>query len=65
MKYVDEFRRQDLAQKLSAAIHAEADPARQYNLMEFCGGHTHAIFRCACCRSAGSTMRSRWRATRG
>ena len=45
MKYVDEFRRQDLAQQLSAAIHAEVDPARQYNLMEFCGGHTHAIFR--------------------
>jgi hydrogenase expression/formation protein HypD len=45
VKYVDEFRRQDLAQQLSAAIHAEADPARQYNLMEFCGGHTHAIFR--------------------
>jgi hydrogenase expression/formation protein HypD len=45
MKYVDEFRRHDLAQTLSAAIHAEVDPHRQYNLMEFCGGHTHAIFR--------------------
>lgn len=45
MKYVDDFRRQDLAQRLSTAIHAEVDPARQYNLMEFCGGHTHAIFR--------------------
>ena len=45
MKYVDEFRRQDLAQKLAAAIVAEADPARRYHLMEFCGGHTHAIFR--------------------
>ena len=45
MKYVDEFRRQDLARKLSADIKREADPERQYNLMEFCGGHTHAIFR--------------------
>lgn len=45
MKYVDEFRRQDLAKKLSSAIHHEADSGRRYNLMEFCGGHTHAIFR--------------------
>ncbi len=45
MKYVDEFRRRDLAQKLAKDIAQEADPQRQYNLMEFCGGHTHAIFR--------------------
>ncbi len=45
IKYVDEFRRHDLAQLLSAAIKKESDPQRQYNLMEFCGGHTHAIFR--------------------
>ncbi|HHO69044.1 MAG TPA: hydrogenase formation protein HypD, partial [Gammaproteobacteria bacterium] len=45
MRYVEEFRRRDLAQKLAAAIAREADPARQYRLMEFCGGHTHAIFR--------------------
>ena len=45
MKYVEEFRRHDLAQILSAAIHKEVKPNRQYNLMEFCGGHTHAIFR--------------------
>lgn len=45
MKYVDEFRRHDLAQTLAAAIGKEVDPERQYNLMEFCGGHTHAIFR--------------------
>jgi len=45
VKYVDEFRRHDLAQKLSRAIHNEVDRGRQYNLMEFCGGHTHAIFR--------------------
>ena len=45
MKYVEEFRRHDLAQKLAAAIASEVEPGRQYNLMEFCGGHTHAIFR--------------------
>ncbi|ADC63706.1 hydrogenase formation protein HypD [Allochromatium vinosum] len=45
MKYIDEFRDQRLARQLAAAIAAEVDPARQYRLMEFCGGHTHAIFR--------------------
>ncbi|WP_260291236.1 hydrogenase formation protein HypD [Sedimenticola hydrogenitrophicus] len=45
MKYVDEFRAKSTAQKLSRAITAEADPERRYHLMEFCGGHTHAIFR--------------------
>jgi len=45
VKYVDEFRRQDLAKKVSRAIHNEVDRGRRYNLMEFCGGHTHAIFR--------------------
>ena len=45
MKYIEEFRQQDLAKKLSSAIHKEVNADRQYNLMEFCGGHTHAIFR--------------------
>ncbi|MCP5418394.1 MAG: hydrogenase formation protein HypD [Chromatiaceae bacterium] len=45
MKYVDEFRQQSLAQRLSAAIAAEVAAGRHYHLMEFCGGHTHAIFR--------------------
>ncbi|WP_457665132.1 hydrogenase formation protein HypD [Thiolapillus sp.] len=45
MKYVDEFRRQDLARKLSASIAQAVHPQREYRLMEFCGGHTHAIFR--------------------
>ncbi len=45
MKYVDEFREQGLAKKLAAAIALEADRRRSYHLMEFCGGHTHAIFR--------------------
>ena len=45
MKYIEEFRRRDLAQTLAAAIAREVDPGRDYRLMEFCGGHTHAIFR--------------------
>jgi hydrogenase expression/formation protein HypD len=45
VRYVDEFRDGRLAQTLAAAIRAELQPGRTYNLMEFCGGHTHAIFR--------------------
>mgnify|MGYP001822144450 FL=1 len=45
MKYIDEFRDRELAVKLQQSIEEEVEPARQYNLMEFCGGHTHAIFR--------------------
>ncbi|MDP2810495.1 MAG: hydrogenase formation protein HypD [Rhodocyclaceae bacterium] len=45
MKYVDEFRDGDLARGLAAAIAREARPERTYRLMEFCGGHTHAISR--------------------
>ncbi|MFC6689284.1 hydrogenase formation protein HypD [Jhaorihella thermophila] len=45
MKYVDEFRAPDLARALAAQIAAEAQPDREFRLMEFCGGHTHAIFR--------------------
>jgi hydrogenase expression/formation protein HypD len=45
VKFVDEFRDGDLARGLAAAIAREADASRRYNLMEFCGGHTHAISR--------------------
>ncbi len=45
MKYVDEYRDGALAQKIAAEIAREADPGRAYRLMEFCGGHTHAIAR--------------------
>jgi len=45
VKYVDEFRDRALARQLAGAIAAEAVPEREYRLMEFCGGHTHAIFR--------------------
>lgn len=45
MKYIDEFRDGTVARALAAAIAREADPGRVYHLMEFCGGHTHAISR--------------------
>ncbi len=45
MKYIDEFRDGSAARVVAERIAAEADPAREYRLMEFCGGHTHAIFR--------------------
>lgn len=45
MKYVDDFRDQSLARRLARALAAEAEQGREYRLMEFCGGHTHAIFR--------------------
>jgi hydrogenase expression/formation protein HypD len=45
MKYIDEYRDGDLARQIAVAIRAEADPARRYHFMEFCGGHTHAISR--------------------
>jgi len=45
MKYIEEFRDPVLAKNLSQSIVQEADPDRTYHLMEFCGGHTHAIAR--------------------
>jgi len=45
MKYIDEFRDGATARVLAAAIAREVDPRRTYHIMEFCGGHTHAISR--------------------
>lgn len=45
MKYIHEFRDGELARQIGARITAEADPSRNYDFMEFCGGHTHAISR--------------------
>ena len=48
MKYIDEFRDPALARKVIARIHATAErraTVRPIRLMEFCGGHTHAISR--------------------
>ncbi|MCR9138164.1 MAG: hydrogenase formation protein HypD [Alphaproteobacteria bacterium] len=45
MKYIREFRDGKLARRLGTAIANEVKADRRYHLMEFCGGHTHAIFR--------------------
>jgi len=45
VKYVDEYRDGRLARGIAGTIAREVDRAREYHLMEFCGGHTHAIAR--------------------
>ncbi len=45
MKYIDEFRDGELARGLIQQIKALTQPEHSYRLMEFCGGHTHAIHR--------------------
>ncbi len=43
MKFIDEFRRSDLAQALISRIHQRSRTSVRF--MEFCGGHTVTIFR--------------------
>lgn len=45
VRYIREFRSGTAAATLAHSIAAEVHPHRSYHLMEFCGGHTHAIFR--------------------
>ena len=45
MTFVREFRDGVTAAALARTIAAEVRADRDYHLMEFCGGHTHAIFR--------------------
>lgn len=45
MKYVDEFRDGALARGMAKTLAELVRPDRDYRLMEFCGGHTHAISR--------------------
>ncbi len=43
MKFIEEYRNSELARKLAHRIAKHT--TRQIRLMEFCGGHTHAIMR--------------------
>ncbi len=43
MKFIDEYRRGDIAQKLAAEIAKLTD--KPLKIMEVCGGHTHTIFK--------------------
>lgn len=45
MRYIQGFRDGRAAHALSRMIAEEVRSDRDYHLMEFCGGHTHAVFR--------------------
>ncbi len=45
MKYIDAFRNGQMAKALAHEIGLTVNRDRHYHFMEFCGGHTHAIFR--------------------
>ena len=45
MKFVDEFRSGELAQKLAHELAALVEPGRTLKIMEVCGGHTHTIYK--------------------
>ncbi|MBD3422513.1 MAG: hydrogenase formation protein HypD [Chitinivibrionales bacterium] len=45
MKYVDEYRTAERAQRLSSLLQSAIQFGRHYRFMEFCGGHTHALYR--------------------
>ena len=45
MRYIQGFRDGRAAHALSRLIAEEVQTDRDYHLMEFCGGHTHAVFR--------------------
>lgn len=46
MKYIAEFRDGAVAKKLAAQMARETEGrGRRYRLMEFCGGHTHSLWR--------------------
>lgn len=45
MRYIQGFRDGDAARALARLIAEESATGRDYHLMEFCGGHTHAVFR--------------------
>jgi hydrogenase expression/formation protein HypD len=43
MHLADDFRDPQLAERLLATLARQLMPGRTYRLMEFCGGHTHAL----------------------
>jgi hydrogenase expression/formation protein HypD len=45
MKHVEEYRDASLAEALTNRIYQTVEPNKTYRLMEFCGGHTHALSR--------------------
>ncbi len=45
MRFVDEYRRGDVARRVVEQISGLVEPGRKYKLMEVCGGHTHTIYK--------------------
>jgi len=45
MKFIDEYRDSQVIKSLLVLIAREATRPEGYRLMEFCGGHTHALYR--------------------
>jgi len=45
MKYIDEYRSAEDAERLAERIAGLVEPGRHYKLMEVCGGHTHTIYK--------------------
>jgi hydrogenase expression/formation protein HypD len=45
MKYIEDFRDIRWIKNLVSAIANEVDTSREYRFMEFCGGHTHSLYR--------------------
>lgn len=45
MRYIQDFRNGRIARGIASQLKAINDTQRHYYLMEFCGGHTHAIHR--------------------
>ncbi len=45
MRFVKEFRDKKVMKDVLTLLNQEVDPNKSYQFMEFCGGHTHALFR--------------------
>ncbi|MGC8874147.1 MAG: hydrogenase formation protein HypD [Chloroflexia bacterium] len=45
MPYITEFRNAPACRTIAARMREFVQPGEEYNFMEFCGGHTHAIMR--------------------
>lgn len=45
LKYFDEYADAESVKSLLNEINSQVQPEKVYSLMEFCGGHTHALFR--------------------
>lgn len=45
LAYIDEFREKSIVLQTAELLKKCVHPGREYRFMEFCGGHTHVIFR--------------------